>query len=202
MTAVTHLFFDIGGVLGTNGWDREQRRAVAARFALDDEFESRHGEVVAEWEIGRLSMDEYLDFTVFHCPRPFTRDEFRAAILDQSRPFPESIAAVTAVRAAGRARLFTLNNESEALNVHRIGGFGLRPLFDGFLTSCWLGLRKPAPLIFERALGIAQAQAAATLFVDDREQNLVPARRLGLQVHHFDGSVPRLRDALRSAGAL
>ena len=46
MPPVTHVFFDIGGVLGTNGWDREQRSAANARFGLGQEFESRHGEIV------------------------------------------------------------------------------------------------------------------------------------------------------------
>src|ERR1043165_9718318 len=72
LMAVTHLFFDIGGVLGTNGWDREQRATGAAQCELDGEFESRHGEIVAEWEIGRVSLDEYLDFAVFYCPRTFS----------------------------------------------------------------------------------------------------------------------------------
>src|SRR5437868_5774171 len=36
MQSVTHVFFDIGGVLETNGWDREQRAAVRKHFALGD----------------------------------------------------------------------------------------------------------------------------------------------------------------------
>ena len=37
----THVFFDIGGVLGTNGWDTEQRASAAAEFGLDGEFDAR-----------------------------------------------------------------------------------------------------------------------------------------------------------------
>jgi putative hydrolase of the HAD superfamily len=196
MPSLSHIFFDIGGVLGTNGWDREQRAATKAHFPLDDDFESRHGEVVAEWEIGRLTLDEYLDFTVFHAPRPFARPEFIGFILAQSQPYAATVDAAARLADAGKVRLFTLNNESEALNVYRIERFGLRPMFDGFLTSCWLGIRKPAPLIFERALGIAQVQAENVLFIDDRERNLVPARKLGMHVHLFDGDAARLIDAL------
>ena len=32
---ITHVFFDIGGVLGTNAWDHEQRARAAERFGLD-----------------------------------------------------------------------------------------------------------------------------------------------------------------------
>ena len=69
---VRHIFFDIGGVLGSNGWDREQRAAAAQHFGLDvAEVEDRHGEAVAMLEQGRMPLDEYLRCTVFHRPRPF-----------------------------------------------------------------------------------------------------------------------------------
>src|SRR5258708_31174337 len=113
MTTVTHVFFDIGGVLGTNGWAREQRSAATARFHLGDEFDSRHGEVVAEWENGRLTLDEYLDFTVFYSPRSFNREEFVGLMLAQSQPFSATIDLAARAAAASRVRLFTLNNESE-----------------------------------------------------------------------------------------
>lgn len=184
-----HVFFDIGGVLGTNGWDRAQRHAAAARFGLDEEeFALRHHEVVGDWEVGDLTLDEYLDTTVFYVDREFTRAEFRAFMLAQSHPWPDSIAVARRLAEGGRARLMTLNNESRELNAHRIGHFGLRPIFTAFLTSCWLDCRKPSREIFEAALGIAQAEAAASLFIDDREQNLAPARALGLDTVRFESA--------------
>jgi putative hydrolase of the HAD superfamily len=79
----------------------------------------------------------------------------------------------------------TLNNESDELNLHRIRTFGLRDIFYAFFSSCWLGVRKPSRTIFDRALNIAQVQAPDVLFVDDREQNLIPARALGFETHHY-----------------
>ncbi|HZI95217.1 MAG TPA: HAD family phosphatase [Patescibacteria group bacterium] len=194
---LTHVFFDIGGVLGTNGWDRGQRAGTAARFALGPEFETLHQRTVADWESGLITWDAYLDITVFNAPRPFSREELRAWVLALSAPYPESIALVERLAAQGSRRLFTLNNEPEELNVHRIERFGLRPYFSGFLSSCWLGLRKPSEKIYQRALAIAQADPAASLFIDDREENLAPARALGMRTLLFEGA-PRLESALRS----
>lgn len=183
---ITHVFFDIGGVLGTNGWDREQRARAAERFELDEEFDSRHHEIVGEWETGRITMAEYLESTVFYSPRSFTREALIEAMLEQSEPYPETLLIAEDLRARNPGlRLMTLNNESAELNVHRIESFQLRPLFSAFLSSCWLGLRKPSRLIFERALGIAQASAERVVFIDDREQNLAPARALGFQTVRF-----------------
>jgi putative hydrolase of the HAD superfamily len=192
---VEAVFFDIGGVLGTNGWDSEQRRAAAAKFGLDEaDLTSRHKEIVDAWETGRMSFDEYLDVIVFYDDRPFTREEFKRFMLELSEPWQESVAVVRALRAAGRVRLFTLNNESEELNLHRIERFGLRGLFDAFCSSCWLGVRKPGRQIYHRAFEIAQADPARSLFVDDRAPNLEPARAHGCRTLLYSGAA-----ALRSA---
>jgi putative hydrolase of the HAD superfamily len=198
---ITHVFFDIGGVLGTNGWDREQRARAAEAFGLDEEFERRHGELVGELEAGRITLDEYLESAVFYCPQSCTGPAFREFMLAQSEPFPDSIQVARELAGNSRLRLMTLNNESEELNVHRIERFGLRPVFSAFLSSCWLGVRKPSRLIFQRALGISQAEPGRSLFIDDRDQNLVPARQLGFQTLLFTDA-GSLRQSLVSLGLL
>jgi len=197
---ITHVFFDVGGVLGSSGWGTEPRALAVERFKLDaEDFDRRHREVVGAWEEGRLSLDEYLDCTVFDVARPFTRDEFTAFMLAQSRPFPETIALARDLAASGRFRLATLNNESAELNAHRLRRFGLAPIFTTFFSSCWLGVAKPARRIYELALAMAQADAAQSLFIDDREQNLAPARALGMQGIRFT-TAGRLRADLAALG--
>lgn len=184
--ALTHVFFDIGGVLGTNGWDREQRASALQKFGVEDEdFEHRHHQVVSEFETGAISLEEYLDVTVFYTPRLFTREDFELYMLSLSEPNPYSIQVAKHLAATRRVRLMTMNNESAVLNVYRIDHFGLREIFPTFLSSCWLGVRKPQRAFFERGLGIAQADPKSSLLIDDREQNLAPAAALGMHTIRF-----------------
>ena len=184
--ALTHIFCDIGGVLGTNGWDREQRARALQKFSIEeDDFEHRHHQVVSEFETGAMSFDEYLDVTVFYTPRLFSREDFELYMLTLSEPNPYTIEIAKHVASAGRVRLMTMNNESMVLNVYRIDHFGLKPIFPTFLSSCWLGVRKPQRSFFERGLGIAQADPESSLLVDDRDQNLAPAAALGMHTIHY-----------------
>jgi len=193
---ITHLFFDVGGVLGSSGWGGDARALAVERFGLDGEdFDRRHREVVGRWEEGRLSLDEYLDCTVFDVPRPFGREAFRAFMLAQSHPHPEAVALAAALAASGRYRMATINNESAELNAHRLRTFGLRPIFTAFFSSCWLGVAKPARQIYELALAMSQAEPAASVLIDDREQNLPPARALGMRAIRYTGA-ERLRQDL------
>jgi putative hydrolase of the HAD superfamily len=197
---VTHLFFDIGGVLGTNGWDREQRAAAARHFGFDvAELEDLHGEAVAMLEQGRMALDEYLRNTVFYRPRPFNLEEFKACMLAQSAPFPETIGLARALARTGRYRLMTINNESAELNQHRVERFGLRDIFITFFSSCWIGTLKPALRIYEVALAMSQADPDSSVFIDDRERNLEPARTLGMQTIRFTDAL-RLRQDLAELG--
>jgi putative hydrolase of the HAD superfamily len=188
---INQLLFDIGGVLGSNGWDREQRGEAVKHFGLDgDDFQYRHEETVGAFESGQISLEEYLDVTVFWRQRDFSRDEFKQFMFDLSTPWPESLDVVRRLRQSirgrpTRVRLATLNNESRELNEHRIRRFNLCELFDVFFSSCWLGVRKPTRVIYEHVLGMTQANPASSVFVDDREQNLAPARALGMQTIHF-----------------
>jgi putative hydrolase of the HAD superfamily len=191
MSAINQVLFDIGGVLGSNGWDREQRAVAVEKFALDGEdFQYRHEETVGAFESGQISLDEYLDVTVFWQRRDFSRDDFKRFMFSLSTPSADSLDVVRRLRQTirgrpTRVRMATLNNESRELNEYRIRRFGLCDLFDVFFSSCWLGVRKPTKVIYERVLGMTQADPASSVFVDDREQNLAPARALGMQTILF-----------------
>ena len=196
MKEIRHIFFDIGGVLGSNGWDREQREQAVKRFSLNaEDFQWRHEEVVGEWEEGRISLEEYLDIAVFYTDRPFSRQEFVDFMYSQSVPNQAAIDIARRLSADARFTLMTLNNESEELNIHRIESFGISQIFEAFISSCWLGVRKPIRRFYNRALGIAHADPSSSLFIDDRQQNLTPATTLGMNVILFK-SASQLRSDL------
>ena len=183
---ITHLFFDVGGVLGTGGWDAEQRAAAADRFQLDAiALGQRHQEVVGMFEEGRMTLDEYLDVTVFHASRSFTREEFKEFMRAQSKPFHDTIAIARQLAHARSYRLMTINNESAELNVYRLRRFRLIDIFATFFTSCWLGITKPSRRIYELALAMSQANPRHSVFIDDREQNLAPASALGMHTVQY-----------------
>jgi putative hydrolase of the HAD superfamily len=184
--SISHLFFDIGGVLGTNAWSSPQRRKAIERFGLDPaEFEQQHRDAVGTFEQGRMTLDEYLDSTVFYRERDFSREAFVDFMLAESRPDLVTIALARRLADSGKYRMMTLNNESLELNRHRIERFGLHNIFDAFFSSCWLGVTKPSRQIYDVALGISQAPPERAVFIDDRGPNLMPARALGMETIHF-----------------
>jgi len=200
MSDITTIFFDIGGVLLTDGWDHDSRRAAAERFGLDwDEYTDRHEKVAHAIETNRMTLEHYLDRAIFYRPRSFTREEFRDFIFAQSQPKPDSIEIVRQLAESRRYLMATLNNEILELNVYRIKHFGLSRYFSAFFSSCFLGLRKPDEAIYRTALQVTQRQPEECIFIDDREVNLECPRELGLRTIHFQDAT-QLRRELRENG--
>ena len=198
MPEVTTLFWDVGGVILSNGWDREERAAAVARFSLDaEDFEERHERINTPFEMGRITLDAYLQETVFYSPRSFTPQEFKAFLFAQSKENPGTRSVLDGVTAAGGYLQATLNNESAELNAYRIRQFHLARNFSAFLTSCYLGTRKPDAAIYQAALDITQRTPEECLFIDDRQANLEPARLLGMRAIHFQNPAQLAQDLLQ-----
>lgn len=182
MPAISALFWDVGGVLLTNAWDHTERAEALKHFQLDEkEFHDRHEQIVAPFECGKITLDDYLDQTVFYRPREFTRDAFREFMFSLTRPFPEVLKFAQELSDSGKYFMGTINNESRELNDYRIEKYGMRRIFRLFMSSCFVGLRKPEKEIYRMALEITQLPAAECCFIDDRAPNLECPAQLGMK---------------------
>ena len=194
---ISAIFWDVGGVLLTNAWDRAQRERALEQFKLDqEEFHDRHEMVVSSLERGKIGFDEYLDRTIFYRPRPFAREVFKDYVFSLSQPYREVLALAEELAKSGRYFMATINNESRELNLYRIQTFGLREIFSVFVSSCFVGLRKPEEGIYRMALEITQKSPGDCCFIDDRALNLEYARQMGMHTVEMQ-DVEQLRRELR-----
>ncbi len=200
MSAIHSIFWDVGGVLLTNAWDHTERADALEHFHLDEgEFHSRHEMAVSSFERGEISLDEYLDRTVFYSNRPFTREEFRDYMFSLSQPMPEVLGFAHSLANSGRYFMGTINNESRELNLYRIEKYGLREIFRLFVSSCFVGLRKPESGIYRLAIEITQFNPEECCFIDDRALNLEGAAKMGMRTIQMQ-TLEQLRGELGKLG--
>jgi len=200
LSAIRAIFWDVGGVLLTNAWDHTERAEALEHFHIDEkEFHDRHEMVVSSFERGKITLDEYLDRTVFYGARTFTRDAFCDYMFSLSQPLPGSLEFARELSNSGKYFMGTINNESRELNNFRIEKFGLRKIFRLFISSCFVGLRKPERDIYRMALETTQIPADECCFIDDRALNLECAAKLGMQTIQMQ-NVEQLRGDLAKFG--
>lgn len=200
MSTIRALFWDVGGVLLTNAWDHTQRARALQHFQLEEEeFHDRHEMVVSSFERGKITLDEYLDRTVFYRPRAFSKESFRDYMYSLSQPIPGVLQFAKSLSDSGKYLMGTINNESRELNYYRMEKFDLRKTFRLFISSCFVGLRKPESGIYQVALEITQIPAEECCFVDDRALNLECAAKLGMHTIEMD-TLEQLREDLKKLG--
>jgi putative hydrolase of the HAD superfamily len=186
--SVTTLFLDIGGVLLTNGWDRQERRRAAEVFKLDlEEMEERHHLTFDTYEAGKLSMEEYLDRVVFYQERPFTVEKFREFMFGQSQPYPGIIKMIRRLKEKYGLKIAVVSNEGRELTEYRIKTFRLTEFVDFFISSCFVHFRKPDADIFRIALDIAQVKPQQVVYIEDRPMFVRVAEDMGIHgIHHVN----------------
>ncbi len=204
MSKFSTILWDTGGVILTNGWDHNERKAVFDAFGFDDrgDFEERHEIENDPWEKGTITFDQYLERTLFVKPRPFTREAIKKAIADQSVLLEDSAMPVLQeLHGKGGLVMGQLNNESRELNDIRLERFGLKQYMSVFFCSGYVGLRKPDPAIYRLGAEVLQTDPAEIVFIDDREKNIAEAAGIGFRAIQYRGSAA-LRAELKTLGLL
>lgn len=96
------------------------------------------------------------------------------------RPYPEVVAALGELRAAG-LRLVVLSNWDVSLH-DQLAATGLASLVDGAVSSAEVGVGKPHPDIYARALDVAGVVAGEALMAGDSpDTDVAGALALGIE---------------------
>ncbi|KAH9069726.1 HAD-like protein [Lactarius deliciosus] len=152
-----------------------------------------------DYERGRLSEDECYRLSGDR----FSLDpqELRRAILDARdslRPDQSFISFIRDLQseAQNSLRIFAMSNISApdyAVARAKPEEWGI---FERIFTSAAVGMRKPELCFFKFVLDQIKAEPSSVVFVDDRSENVLAARSLGMNGIVFD-DVQRVRQSLR-----
>jgi putative hydrolase of the HAD superfamily len=202
VASIRAIFWDVGGVLLSNAWDHTERDRAIARFGLDAaDFNARHEMIVSSFERGKITLDEYLDRTIFYRDRPFSPQAFKDYMFSLSQAHADALKIAQSLKGSCNYRMATINNESRELNRFRIEHFGLNEIFDLFVSSCFVGLRKPEDGIYKLALDLTQVPGEECCFIDDRALNLESAARLGMRTIRMENA-EQLKRELQGLGVV
>lgn len=183
------LFLDVGGVFLTNGWDHQTRDRTIKHFNLEsdtEEINKRHALTFDTYEIGKITLDTYLERVIFYQPRSFSQEEFKEFMFHQSQPFLKMIDLICQIKQQYGLRTVVVSNEGKELTVYRIQSFKLKEFIDDFIFSCYVGLRKPDIAIYQLALNLTQLEPHEIIYIDDRLLLTEIGREMGMKtIHHL-----------------
>jgi len=174
------VFFDIGGVIVRTEYQAPRER-LAERLNMTYEdinkivFES---ETARKASIGEVSVDEHWQAVTRKLRLPaseaksihtefFAGDVIDRDLLDFIRALRPHYKTGVISNAWGDSRDYIVKNQFD-------------DAFDTLILSAEIGMMKPQPEIYQRALKQAQVEAHEAAFVDDMPKNIEAANALGM----------------------
>jgi FMN phosphatase YigB (HAD superfamily) len=174
---IRNIVFDVGWVLvrlnydpmvnflRARGAEVSDRNSVLARVQLDDH------------ESGRLHGHGLLEQLAGLAPQPVSLEEIHARWVSVFELEPAMVDL--AHRLSERYRVFLLSNIGDIQWAHLSREYRLHAIGEGALPSFLAGVMKPHAGIYAEAERRFALEPAATLFIDDRADNIEGARARG-----------------------
>jgi len=197
-----NVVFDLGGVVfrwqpdvlvrGVFGDPRARQAARSGILEHADWIELDRGSISQDQAVARAcrrtGLSRHAVERLFHAVPPHLT------------PIEATIALLHAVKNAGH-RAYVLSNMHLASITHLESTYDIWGLFDGAVISCRVGAVKPEPAIYEYLLNAHRLNAAETVFIDDRPENLETAAALGIEPIRFVDPL-QCRQALAELGCI
>jgi glucose-1-phosphatase len=194
------LLFDLGKVL----IDFNFATGVQALHASCSISRDRLEEVlwdetwICSYERGEISTTQFYEYLCktanLSMPLPHFQEIWSSVFLPGLMVSEELITALKR-----NYPLILVSNTNEAHFEYVRSNYRVVDYFDRHVLSYEVGSLKPDRKIFEYAIAAANRPAEALFFIDDREENVIAARQLGINAHQFE-SQTKLVAALQDVG--
>jgi glucose-1-phosphatase len=189
------VYFDLGKVIVDFDHSRAAQKLLKvtpltlkeAMAVLSD------GELVSEYETGRLSSQEHYRKVCRRLQMDVSIEKFRE--LWGSMFLPEPLLSESFLQdLKKRYRLMLLSNTNEIHFDFLIQHYPILRLVEERLLSYQAGCMKPEARIFELAIKQAAVAPEKIFFTDDRPENIEAAQRAGIQALLFQSETQLRRD--------
>jgi putative hydrolase of the HAD superfamily len=187
------IIFDLGGVVINLDYQKTTRAFEALGLENFGEMYSQATQsgLFDDFEKGKSSVPYFLNKLIDFLPTGTTANQvveaWNAMILD----FPkENLTLLEELKSSHRTFLLSNTNEIHIQKVHQHLQLvsphkTLDPYFEKVYFSSDVKMRKPDEEIFEFVLKENNLNPATTLFIDDTEQHILGAKKLGIQTYHI-----------------
>ncbi len=184
MPEITHVIFDVGGVLLVDFID-DKIIDLAAKYEKTAEIDR----MFAVWKKYRSSVDcghmkEQIFWKEILNAVGIEATEEDLETQSYFEEIPGSMSLAQSLKNNGY-KISILSNDSHTISQERRHRYGFDDLFDDIVISCHHGVAKPDSSLYRIALERLKVLPENCIFLDDRPENIEAARQLGINAIHF-----------------
>ncbi len=191
------IYFDIGNVLCF--FDHQKMfRQIAECSGLPLKDVQSAEEMQNDYSMGKISTQELYSHFLNQSSKHFSYDVFVEAMSDIFIPNTEIFPIIEQLKQKN-IRLVIISNTCESHYRYIASHYPIMDLFDDKILSFQVGLLKPDPRIFQKALEIAKCSPQECFYTDDISTFIESAKKTGLNGTLFT-DVPSLKKELIQRG--
>jgi len=197
--SITTLIFDLGNVILTNDWHYncpEKFKEYSDFFGLSyDDMERGWNAYWPQFNIGKITEDEFWKgFLQTAGAEKIDIKQAQKFWRKHQRPIKDMLNLLKKLKKHYRETALTTISK-EWLD-YKKEKYALDAYFEMIVSSGYSGLAKPRSQIYELIIQKLNVKPEECLFIDDAEENLLPAQQLGMKTIHFIGQ-KNLEEKLR-----
>jgi putative hydrolase of the HAD superfamily len=203
---IKHIFFDLDHTL----WDFEKNSALTFEVLLSEQkidvpldrflevYVPLNREYWKRYRLGEFTAEELrfvrLEDVFNRLGRPLSREQIGVlaeAYIDKLSTYPHLIAGALEVLRYLKPRypLHILTNGFTRIQQRKLESSGIQGFFTQVIDAERVGVKKPDPIIFERAEELVSARQEELLMIgDDLEADIMGARNRGWQTIYLNDS--------------
>jgi putative hydrolase of the HAD superfamily len=190
---ITTIIFDLSEVFLTGLKASEDHWAKQWNIKPQEVYEKIHKESLTDFFNGKISEDEFWSQIIKKHKWKIGLDEVKRIVRSNFKEIEGTREIVEKLRARG-FKLGLLSVHGKEWIEHCEKKFDYHKLFHSVLYSFEISICKPDIKAFEHVIIKLNAPAKECLFIDDTEQNLVSARKLGMKTILFKNPKQLIRE--------
>ena len=181
------ILFDLGGVLFTDGTSKFIK-SISTRYdiPLEKVSEIVNGELGLKYREAQITRDEFWNQLVSKLSLTENIIDLENEWISYYELFEKTKEII--IKLKEKYKVYYLSNNVKERAERLNEKFDYLKLFDGGVYSHEVKAIKPDPRIYEFALNKAGFKAEETVFIDDKESSLEPARKMGMETILFENS--------------
>lgn len=197
---IKSVIFDFGGVLFING-TKKFITSLSKKYNLDPEKVKGvlDGGIGSLYREAKISRDEFWERALQELGIEADIDLLEDEWISGYELIEETKELILVLRK--KYKIYYVSDNARELSEQLNIKYNFRSWFDDGILAHEAGVRKPHPKIYEMILQKAKIVSQETLYIDDKQDNLIPPRDMGMQTILFDTPV-KLKEKLTQLNIL
>ncbi len=198
---IKNIIFDLGNVVLTNDFQgnglNDFVKEFRKHFNINEENEKKAWYMIwPKFETGKISENEF--WKIFFTESGVKNIDIELAKSlwrKHQKPINDLFPLIKKLKK--NYKLFSIANTAKEWFEYKKEKYQLDKYFEEIVTSYEEGIKKPDVKIFNIAIERFQIKPQETLFIDDKERNLKPARELGFNTILFKNKEQLKQDLIK-----